>query len=165
MAAFTTLKKADARRSIGGHKSHLKRTQNAADRAVSTAADMPCPATIKTWNDASTYYTKADTMELAYEHLLIVDPDDAARWEREVNEVHETQEAMKEKWLPIIAKATSPLSQLLRRDGPETQDKIKIRTDLKPRELSEDFSPVEFSAWCKEYTIYHSESHLQLANK
>ena len=47
MAAFTTLKIADTRKSIGGHKLHLTRTQNAADRAVTTAADMPCPVTIK----------------------------------------------------------------------------------------------------------------------
>ena len=72
---------------------------------------------------------------------------------------------MKEKWLPIIAKATFPLSQPLRRDGPKAQGKIKIRTDLKPRELSEDSSPVEFSTWCEEYTIYHSASNLQLARK
>ena len=162
MAAFTTLKKADARRSIGGHKSHLTRPQNAADRAVSAAADMPCPATIKNMERClDAYYTKADTMELAYEHLLIVDPNDTACWEREVNEVHETREAMKEK----SSEATSPLSQPLRRDGPETQGKIKIRTDLKPRELSEDSSPVEFSTWCEEYTIYHSASNLQLASK
>ena len=80
MAAFTTLKKPDARRSIGGHKSHLTRTQNAADRAVTIAADMPCPATIKNMERClDAYYTKVDTMELAYEHLLIVDPDNAVR--------------------------------------------------------------------------------------
>ena len=58
-----------------------------------------------------------------------------------------------------------PLSQPLRRDGPETLGKIKIMADLKPRELSEDSSPVEFSTWCEEYTIYHSASNLQLASK
>ena len=58
-----------------------------------------------------------------------------------------------------------PLSQPLRRDGPETLGKIKIMADLKPRELSEDSSPVEFSNWCEEYTIYHSASNLQLASK
>ena len=104
-------------------------------------------------------------MELAYEHLLIGDPDDAARWEKEVNEVHTTRESMKEKWLPITARATSPLSQPLHRDGLESLGKIKIRADLKPRELSEDSSPVEFSTSCEEYTIYHSASNLQLASK
>ena len=142
-----------------GHKSHLTMTQNAADRAVTPGNHKEHERCL----DA--YYTKADTMELAYEHLLIVDLDDAARWEREVNEVHETREVMKEKWLPIIAKASSPLSQPLRRDGPELQGKIKIRADLKPRELSKDSSPVEFSTWCEEYTIYHSASNLQLASK
>ena len=74
MAAFTTLKKADARRSIGGHKSHLTRTHNAEDRAVNTAADMSCPATIKNMEQClGAYYTKANTMEMAYNHLLIVD--------------------------------------------------------------------------------------------
>ena len=67
MADFTTLKKTDAQRSIGGHKSHLTRTQNAADRAVSTTANMPCPATINNMERClDAYYTKADTMELAY---------------------------------------------------------------------------------------------------
>ena len=81
MVVFTTLKKADARRSIGRHISHLTRTQNAADRAVTTAADMPCPATIKNMECClEVYYTKANTMELTYEHLLIVDQEDADRW-------------------------------------------------------------------------------------
>ena len=111
------------------------------------------------------YYTKADTMELAYEHLIIVDPDNTERWEREVNDVHTLREAMKDKWLPIIARATSPAAQPLRREGHENHGKIKIRADLKPRELSEDSSPVEFATWCEEYTIYHSASNLQLASK
>ena len=82
MVAFTTLKRADAIRSIGGHNSHLTRTKDAADRAVTAAADMPCLATIKNMEIClEAYYTKADTMELAYEHLLIVDPEDAERWE------------------------------------------------------------------------------------
>ena len=112
------------------------------------------------------YYTKADTMELAYEHLVIVNPEDAERWEREVNEIHNLREQMKDKWLPVIAQATSPLSQPLRRGGQNDQGgKIKIRADLKPRELTEDSTPVEFSTWCEEYTIYHSASNLQLASK
>ena len=36
--AFITLKLADARRSIGGHKSHLARTKDVADRAVTAMA-------------------------------------------------------------------------------------------------------------------------------
>ena len=117
-AAFTALKKADARSSIGGHKSHLTRTRDAADRAVTAAADMPCPATIKNMERClEAHYTKADTMELAYEHLLIMDPDNAERWEREVNEIHNIREQMKDKWLPVIAQATSPLSQPFRRSG------------------------------------------------
>ena len=47
MAALTTLKRADARRSIGGHKLHLTRTKDAANRALTAVADMPCPATIE----------------------------------------------------------------------------------------------------------------------
>ena len=43
------------------------------------------------------YYTKADTMELAYEHLQVVNPDKAERWEREMNKIHNTREQMKEK--------------------------------------------------------------------
>ena len=146
---------------ITSHKNPKRSRQG-----VTIAADMPCPATIKNMERClDAYYTKADTMELAYEHLLIVDPNHTARWEKEVNEVHTIREAMKDKWLPIIARATSPLSQPLRRDGLENLGKIKIRADLKPRELSEDSSPVEFSTWCEEYTIYHSASNLQMASK
>ena len=80
-------------------------------------------------------------MELAYEHLLIVDPEDAERWEREVTEIHNLRKQMKDKWLPAIAQATSPISQPLRQGGQNDQGgKIKIRADLKPRELSEDSS-------------------------
>ena len=161
MAAFTTLKRADARRSIGCHKSNLTRTKDAADRAVTAVADMPCLATIKNMERClEAYYTKADTMELAYEYLLIVE-----RWEREVREIHNLMEPMRDKWLPSNAQATSPLSQPLRPGGHDQGGKIKIRADLKPRELSEDSTPVEFSTWCKEYTVYHSASNLQLASK
>ena len=116
MAAFTSLKRADARGSIGGHKLHLTRMKDAADRAITAVADMPCPETIKNMERClEAYYTKANTMELAYKHLLVVDPDEAERWEREMNEIHNLREQMKMKWLPIIAQATSPLSQTLRR--------------------------------------------------
>ena len=84
MAAFTTLKKADARRSIGGHKSHLTQTQNAADRAVTTPAVCKARQPLKIWNVAWRNTTqRPNTMELAYEHLLIVDPVAAESWERE----------------------------------------------------------------------------------
>ena len=108
------------------------------------------------------YYTKANTMELAYEHLLIVDPE---RWEGELMEIHNLREQMKEEWLPVIAQATLPLSQPLRRGGHDHGGKIKITVDLKPRELSEDSTPVEFSPWCEEYSIFHSASNRQLASK
>ena len=100
-------------------------------------------------------------MELAYEHILVVDPDKAERWEQEMNEIHSVLELMKEKWLPILAQVTLPLSQPLRRHsmgdagGIPASTRIKIRADLKPRELTEYSSPVEFSSWCKGYTIYH----------
>ena len=162
MAAFTTLKRADARRSIDGHKSHLIRTKDAADIGVTTVADMPCPATIKNMEHClEAYYTKADTIELAYDHLLVVDPEEAERWEWKVNEIHNLREQIKEKWLPIIAQATLPLNQPLRRGSQNDQGgKIKIRADHKPRELSEDSTLVEFSTWREEYTIYHSALNL-----
>ena len=65
----------------------------------------------------------------------------------------------------VTKQYTSPLSQPLRRNGPDPHGKIKIRADLKPWELSEDSSPVEFSTWCEEYMIYHSASNIQLASK
>ena len=110
-------------------------------------------------------------MELAYEHILVVDPDKAERWEQEMNEIHNVRELLKEKWLPIIAQVTLPLSQPLRRrsmgnaGGIPASTRIKIMADLKPREPTEDSSPMEFSTWCEEYSIYHLASNLHLASK
>ena len=61
VAAFTSLEKVEAKRSIGGHKSHLTRTREAAHRAVTAVADISCPATIKNMERClEAYYTKAD---------------------------------------------------------------------------------------------------------
>ena len=42
---------------------------------------------------------------------------------------------------------------------------VKIRADLKPKELEEDSSPVEFSTWWEEFTIFHSASNLLITSK
>ena len=78
---------------------------------------------------------------------------------------------MKERWLPIVTQAASLLIQPLLRQstGDATSAagmaRVKKRTGLKLKELEEDSSTVEFSNWCKEFTIYHSVSNLHLASK
>ena len=40
-------------------------------------------------------------MKLAYEHLLIIDPDEIDNWEQEMNKIHKVNKQMKERWLPL----------------------------------------------------------------
>ena len=66
MALFTSLWKDEAKKSLGGHKSHLTRTREVADKAVKAVEDIPSVATIKNMERCmEAYYTKADAMELA----------------------------------------------------------------------------------------------------
>lgn len=145
----------------------MTRTREAADKAVKTVANIPCVGTIKNMERCmEAYYTKADDMKLAYEHLLVFDRAEAECWEWEMNKIHNIREQMKERWLPIIAQANSPLSQPLQRRSTgdagaiPASTRVKIRADLKPKELEQESSPVEFSTWCEYFMIYHSASNL-----
>ena len=104
MAILMGLCKDEAKKSLGGHKSHLTHTREAADKAVKALEDLPCSAPIKNMERyMESYYAKADAMESAYVHLLVLDPAESERWEREIKEIHKVKESMKEQWLPIVA--------------------------------------------------------------
>ena len=47
------------------------------------------------------YYAKVDTMELAYNLIIILDQGESKPWEREMNEIHNVKESMKKQWLPM----------------------------------------------------------------
>lgn len=56
----------------------MNRTGATADEAVKAVEDIPCIDTIKNIERCmESYYNKLDAMELAFEHLLFVDPAEA----------------------------------------------------------------------------------------
>ena len=82
MATFMTLRKDEAKSSLGSHKLLLGRTRAAADKAVKVVEDLPCVKTIKNMERCmEAYDAKADAMELAYKHLFFLDPAESKRWE------------------------------------------------------------------------------------
>ena len=124
----------------------------AVDRAVKAVEDKPSIAMIRDM-DRSTeaYYAKCEAMELAYEHLMIIALEDAEKWEKEINEIHEVKEAMKERWLHTVAQTTMPRWESQRRHstcdaGGQGPQRAKIRMDLQPKELDEDSSRRQWSS-------------------
>ena len=54
------------------------------------------------------YYPKYKAMKLAYKYLMIIALEEAEKWEQEINEIHEVKESLKERWLSMMAQATTP---------------------------------------------------------
>ena len=99
MGTFITLGKEDAKSSLKGHKSHLGQTTMAAERAVKAVEDIPCIATIRNLERCTKAYY---AMKLAYEHQMMIAPEEADKWEQEMKEIHEIKEQLKETWLPLV---------------------------------------------------------------
>ena len=101
--------------------------------------------------------TKANSVEENLHDLLEVDPARAAEYEQGLHELGKDMEAVAGMVAEAASKCPDDRPINVATDG---HHGMKVRADLKPKDLSSEATPVEYTAWKEDFRTYFEASRL-----
>ena len=170
MARFLKMTPTQAVHSFNAHKG--KRTEYVRQVVLRLAdlALLTTPASVRILKErVEKYQQKCEDIELCVEHLCVIQPDREDVWLKELKSISTEQAQLDTELCEAYNKAPAAQKNILEplkaspADSKDTQ-KVRVRNDIKPEQLCNDNTPVEFKLWAKAWRVFFIGSNLQVAD-
>ena len=171
MRRFLNMTPTQAIHSYNAHKG--KRTEYVRQVVLRLAdlAELATPASVRILKErVAKYQQKCEDIELAVEHLCVLHPAREDEWLKELTEISTEQAQLDKELCDAYKNAPAAQKNILEplKNKPETPSKdppkVRVRNDIKPEQLCNDHTPVDFKLWAKAWRVFYLGSNLQVAD-
>ena len=168
MARFMAMPRDKALRSYATHKGKKTELLKEISNRIQDVKGLATPTSVRLLNEKiNAFKEKCEDIELAIDVLMTIAPEKEQELHNDMEEMTRDKMQVDKEVCQVYTEAPVEARELLNPARPPPQNtvenKVKVRTDLKPEILSSDSTPVEYKIWAKSWKVFYMGSNYQVA--